>query len=177
MAVEKVEKVEKAENKIAGEQDTKKRTTRKVIILISILVIFIGLALGGYLVWSKYIVPAIGIGGEISKVEKRVEPKNEIGTMFPLQPFIVNLADSSGKRFLKITMELELSDEALGEEMKVRLPQIKDSILLLLSSKDFDDIYTVGGKIKLREEIIIRVNTFLKHGIVKNVYFTEFVIQ
>ena len=166
------------EDKVEGEQEPKKKGSKKVIIiLISVLVIFLGLAGGGYFVWSKYISPAIGLDEETSKAVKKAEPKDEIGTMFPLEPFIVNLADSSGKRFLKTTMELELSDEALAEEIKARLPQIKDSILLLLSSKNFNDIYTVHGKIKLREEIIIRVNTFIKHGIIRNVYFTEFVIQ
>ena len=164
------------EEKLEGEQEPKKKGSKKII-LISVLVILLGLAGGGYFVWNKYIAPAVGLDGEPSKAVKKVEPKDEIGTMFPLEPFVVNLADSSGKRFLKTTMELELSDEALAEEIKARLPQIKDSILLLLSSKNFNDIYTVHGKIKLREEIIIRVNTFLKHGRVRNVYFTEFVIQ
>ncbi len=166
------------EDKVETEQEPKKKGSGKLIIIfISVLVFFLGLAGGGYFVWSKYVAPAIGLSGETSKAVKKAEPKDEIGTMFPMETFIVNLADSSGKRFLKTTMELELSDEELAEEIKARLPQIKDSILLLLSDKNFDDIYKVHGKIKLREEIVIRINTFLKHGTIRNVYFTEFVIQ
>ncbi|MBW2087159.1 MAG: flagellar basal body-associated FliL family protein [Deltaproteobacteria bacterium] len=57
------------------------------------------------------------------------------------------------------------------------MPQIKDSLLVLLSSKTFIDIKTVEGKMRLRMEIIGRINNFLTSGRVKNVYFTEFVVQ
>jgi flagellar FliL protein len=111
------------------------------------------------------------------KAEKAVQQAGMPGTMFPLDSFIVNLAGSEGKRFLKITLDLELDKAEAAEEAKARLPQVKDSILVLLSSKTFEEVYTVQGKFKLRDEIISRTNSFLKSGKVKNIYFTEFVIQ
>lgn len=115
--------------------------------------------------------------GEKSEKDKEVGQAGMPGTMFPLESFIVNLAGSEGKRFLKITIDLELDKAEAAEEVKARLPQVKDSILILLSSKSFEEIYTVQGKFKLRDEVISRTNSFLKTGKVKNIYFTEFVIQ
>ena len=111
------------------------------------------------------------------KAEEAVQQSGLPGTMFPIESFIVNLAGSEGKRFLKVTIDMELDKAQVADEAKARLPQIKDSILVLLSSKTFEEVYTVQGKFKLRDEIISRTNSFLKTGKVKNIYFTEFVIQ
>ena len=70
-----------------------------------------------------------------------------------------------------------MSNTALSNEITANLPKIKDSILILLSSKTFKDIYTVEGKFKLRDEITTRINRFLVTGQVRSIYFTEFVIQ
>ena len=62
-------------------------------------------------------------------------------------------------------------------ELDDKLQKITDSILVLLSSKTFDDVYSVEGKFRLKDEITMRVNRFLLLGHVRDAYFTEFVIQ
>ena len=61
--------------------------------------------------------------------------------------------------------------------MKARLPQMRDLLLTLFTSKTFDEIRTPEGKQQLREEIIERVNQVLDRDLVKAVYFTEFIVQ
>lgn len=97
--------------------------------------------------------------------------------MFPLDTFVVNLADSGGKRYLRATLQLELVPEQVAETFEQRLPQIRDVILTILPTKTFEDIRTVAGKAALREEILQRLNTLLNVEGVANIYFTEFVIQ
>ena len=97
--------------------------------------------------------------------------------MVPLNPFLVNLSRTEGKRFLKVTMTLELNSPEVQAEVKNNTQKILDSILVLLSSKTFEDVYSIQGKFKLKDEITTRVNRFLVMGHVKNVYFSEFVIQ
>lgn len=101
----------------------------------------------------------------------------DLGVMFTLDPFVVNLAGSGGKRFLKVTATLELSSPEVNPEIKENLQKITDSILVLLSSKNFEDVYSVQGKFKLKDEIATRVNRFLVVGHVKDAYFSEFIIQ
>ncbi|MEC9019274.1 MAG: flagellar basal body-associated FliL family protein [Nitrospinota bacterium] len=50
-------------------------------------------------------------------------------------------------------------------------------MLVLLSSKSFEDVYSVQGKFKLKDEVTTRVNRFLVVGHIKDAYFTEFIIQ
>lgn len=99
------------------------------------------------------------------------------GAIKPFEPFIANLADDGGKRYLKATFQVEFLGEGVPPELDGRLPQVRDLLLTLLTSKTFDDVRTPDGKQQLREEIINRVNQVLERDAVKAVYFTEFIVQ
>ena len=121
---------------------------------------------------------------EEEKVEEKTlseEPKPakkvKKDLMFHLEPFIVNLAKSGGNRFLKVTVSLEMSSPEVRLGLKKNIQKVTDSILLLLSTKTFKDVYSVQGKFTLKGEITTRVNQFLTEGQVKGAYFTEFIIQ
>ena len=121
---------------------------------------------------------------EEEKVEEKAsseEPKPvkkvKKDLMFHLDPFIVNLAKSGGNRFLKVTVSLEMSSPKVRLGLKKNIQKVTDSILLLLSTKIFKDVYSVQGKFTLKGEITTRVNQFLTTGQVKEAYFTEFIIQ
>ena len=153
--------------------------------IIGIIVGLLVLGGGGYYAYINFFQekpaeekPAEGEEGkEEGKEEAPAEEDLNLGVMFPMDPFIVNLAGSEGKRFLKVTIFLELSTPEVREEIKGKIQKVTDSILVLLSSKAFEDVYSVQGKFKLKDEITTRVNRFLVVGHIKDAYFTEFVIQ
>lgn len=99
------------------------------------------------------------------------------GAMFDMEPFIVNLADSPEIRYLKITVKLEVENEAVSAELSSRVPQIRDTVLVLLSSKDSNTVRTTQGKFQLRDEITQRVNGLLSKPGIRSAYFTDFVVQ
>lgn len=171
---------EKKEINDVEETKGRKSSIFKVLILILVfLVLLIALALGGFIAWTKYVAPIIGKGqhGGPDVKEKVVIADTSLGPMLPLDPFIVNLSEPAGKRFIKVTMEFELSSRELENEVKNKLPQFKDHIITVLSSKSLEDVITAEGKFKLKEEIMSRVNQNLKTGVIRNVFFTEFVVQ
>ncbi|GMB93728.1 Flagellar basal body-associated protein FliL [Helicobacter bizzozeronii] len=101
-----------------------------------------------------------------------------LGPLFPLSdPFVVNLISNNGRRYLKTSISLELSDPKLLQEIKAKETAIKDTIIEILSSKSYEEIITLKGKNKLKEEIRSNINSFLIDGFIKNVFFTDFVIQ
>lgn len=69
-----------------------------------------------------------------------------------LETFTVNLA--GGDRFLQLGIVLQLKDDGVVEKVKTYLPQIRNRILLLLSSKTADDLESPEGKQKLIGEIL-----------------------
>ncbi len=101
-----------------------------------------------------------------------------------LNEFIVNLNDPIGRRYIKINMKLELAKKEYEDKIRsdeLLIPQIRDVIFLIISSKSYDDLRTVSGKLTLKQEIISKVNEVLskKFGedVVTNCFFTDFVIQ
>ena len=109
------------------------------------------------------------------------EPVEALGTpavtapVYPMEKFIVNLNKSEGERFLEVTLELEFPDTEYMEELQAKMPQLKDAILLILSNKTFTDIQGIEGKIALRKELILKINTILQKNKIRNLYYTEFV--
>lgn len=153
--------------------------------IIGIIVGLLVLGGGGYYAYINFFQekpveekPAEGEEGkEEAPAEAPAEEDLLLGVMFPMDPFVVNLAGSEGKRFLKVTIFLELSTPEVHLEIKENIQKVTDSILILLSSKAFEDVYSVQGKFKLKDEITTRVNRFLVVGHIKEAYFTEFIIQ
>ena len=105
------------------------------------------------------------------------EPSPLIGVLFELDPFVVNLADPKARHFLKATITLELTSDKAKERAEKLLPKVRNDIILLLSSQTLEDVITMEGKIRLRDEIAARVARIIGEGAVRNVYFAQFVVQ
>jgi flagellar protein FliL len=148
-----------------------------VIIITSVAFVFLAIMGGGfYVMWTKIVslIPPEEIAEEALEEEAET---TVIGEMFPLDTFVVNLADGNGKRYLRATMQLELSPEQTVATLEQRLPQIRDVVLTILPTKQFQEIRTVEGKATLRTEILTKLNELFNSASVANIYFTEFVIQ
>lgn len=74
----------------------------------------------------------------------------------PLEVFTVNLKDERGERFAQVGVTLELKDAAAENELKERLPAVRNEILLLLSSKRIEELLTDEGKRELAQQIRAR---------------------
>ncbi|RJQ84844.1 MAG: flagellar basal body protein FliL [Desulfobacteraceae bacterium] len=154
-----------------------------LIIVIGAVVLMMAMMGGGFLLlWQKMVVTIAQVqdqNGAEQKVEeeKKVAAEPAMGPIYKMETMIVNLADQGGKRYLRITMELELSSPEVIEEIDRRLPQLRDAILMILPSKPYADISTTPGKVSLRDELIAKINSVLKKGTVATIYFTEFVVQ
>ncbi len=162
--------------------------SKKVIIIIAaVFFLLMGMMGGGFfLLWSQMNASIAAVqsqNGEDGEEEEVVEEEATIGPLYRLDTLIVNLADHGGKRYLRVTMELELKpnekvDAAeVVEEIEMRLAQLRDTILMILPTKQYAEISTTAGKIAVRDEIMSKLNTLLKKGQVAKIYFTEFVVQ
>jgi len=163
--------------------------SNKVLLILMGLVLVLVLGMGGgmFMIWSKLsavspkaVVPETG--AEVAPDKAKPE---EIGAVVSVDTFIVNLADTGGNRYLRVTMDLELAGKpadksggkTAGDELAKRMPQIRDAILMILSTKRYSDISTPEGKTALREEILNAANGLLASSQISRIYFKEFVIQ
>lgn len=180
---------ENKEVSMAAEVEKKEESTApakkgKGLLIAIIAVAVIGAAAGAYFIFGgNKSAPAEGLGAQAEAPSDEAPAGAKGGTaskdsgLFNLEPFIVNLQDNSGTRYLKLTVNLELTEGASAADLTAQATQIRDSLIILLSSKSYTDIGSVEGKYLMRDEIVARVNQFLKKGKIKTAYFTEFVIQ
>jgi flagellar FliL protein len=98
----------------------------------------------------------------------------------PLEPFVVNLADSDTARYLRVKISLMVDDKSklkeIEENQALQL-KVRDVILQTLTRKTSQDLINDDGKKKLRKEIQDEVGPFFKEPKLNDVMFTEFVIQ
>ncbi len=163
-----------AEEVEEGSEVQKKSKKGLFIIIIIVVLLLGGGGFGAY--WFLLRAPA-PTAEELAEIEAAKKPEPVILPVFALKPFVVNLADKKSRRYLKVTMKLELSNEELLEEVDKRRAQLRDVVLTLLSSKTANEIGSMEGKFLLRQDIIKRVNVNLVTGKVTKIYWEEFVIQ
>jgi flagellar protein FliL len=86
------------------------------------------------------------------------KPKDEHPPVFvTLDPFVVNLAGEAS-HYLQVGIDLKVADAEVPDQIKARLPEIRNAVLLLLSSKQVEELGTLDGKNRLRQEIRAAVN-------------------
>lgn len=135
-----------------------------------------------FMMWTKIstlssqTIDAETLTAEEAEAEE-ADVEEKLGPIYSLDSFIVNLNNPAYRKYLRVTMDLEVGEEEDLDKIIERLPQIRDRVLTILPNKQFEDIISAEGKTVLREEILTALNSFFNTEVVSNVYFTEFVIQ
>jgi flagellar FliL protein len=125
-----------------------KAKSKSPLMLIGVAVF--ALILGGGAAWFFV--------GHKSDSRAEVKAKHTSAPVFiTLEPFVVNLAGDT-QRFLQVGIDLRIIDPHVSDQIKVHLPEIRNGVLLLLSSKSAEDLNGVEQKNRLREEIRAAVN-------------------
>ena len=163
-------------------------TNKLLIVLISLLILLIIGGAAGFIYYINQkesveatkqqelaVQPTDSIQQEASTEE---ETLSEVGPLYPLEPFTVNLQSSDSKDvYLKITLSLELSNKELSKELDAKIAVIRNNIILILSNKSVTDLSSDAGKAALCDEIKEQLNPLLDDGEIRNVYIVSFIIQ
>lgn len=163
-----------------ADTDTPKKKGGKLkwILLIFLILLLIG---GGVGAWYYFFsdLPGSKKAGEADGA-----PRETVKTSAPqnlqtatLDPFLVNLADPLGKRYIKVTFDVEISNPEVAEELAKQKPKVRDSVIMLLSSKTYADLAPAESKLELKTEVANRLNQILGGPKVTRVFITEMVIQ
>ncbi len=147
------------------------------MLIILAALVALGLGAGGtfFLLGGKE-EPVAAEAGEADA--EPVEPDTEFQErVFSLDPFVVNVTGEGYPRYLKMQVAFEMNTAEGRIEIESRVAQVRDTTILLLSSKRLSDISDFEGKALLKDDLRDRVNSLLKAGRVESVLFTEFVVQ
>jgi flagellar basal body-associated protein FliL len=143
-------------------------------------------------------VPTVAVAAEHEAAPVAVPETHEYqpgeGLMVNMSTKIINLLDPGGHKYIRLTVVVEVAPdnpeyESLPEEEKTayltefedelnaRMPIMDDTVITLLSTKTYDELYTADGKEKLRLEIMETLSGKLPDLHLISIYFTEFVVQ
>lgn len=96
------------------------------------------------------------------------------------ESIITNISGTNGRRFLKARINLEVANTEVEGKVRGRMVQLRDRLISLLSAKTIDELDGWERQDVIRREIRDEFNILLhsegSEG-VKQIYFTEFVIQ
>lgn len=201
MATKEKKEIEAALPEGQAEKPKKKSKAKRIIIILAILLMTLGGAgLGAY--WWLFLrepgamPPAEEVTEQAAaapaestpppaeneqtlnnaRIERQTSLPRSGGMVLALPPVTVNLADPSGRRYLKLGMEVEVNSD-VSKELKQQNARIRDSIIMLLAGKTYGEVSSPDGKVLLKAEIAARLNQILGAQRVVRVYLTDFVVQ
>lgn len=116
-----------------------------------------------------------GAAGD-ARIERQSDLPRSGGMVLPLPSITVNLSDPAGRRYLKMSMEVEVNAD-VSAALQANNARIRDAIIMLLAGKNYADIASPDGKVLLKAEVAARLNQILGAQRVIRVYFTDFVVE
>ena len=169
------DKNEAAESAADKKAPAKAKGKGKLFVILGVVFVLLGGGgAGAFFMLRKPADPEAAAKAEEEK--KHEAPKGIIS----FEPFVVNLADPGGKRFLRINVRLLVPEEEEAkhlEENKVAVERLRAAILELLTEQTSDVIVQAEGKAALKTKIIEHATHIIEPVEVADVLFSDFVVQ
>jgi flagellar FliL protein len=149
------------------------KSKKKLIIIIAAVALLAG---GGGAAWYFLQPKADAHKKEVKKEEPEKPP-----VFVTLETFTVNLQPDPDEKFLQVDLTVKVAKPEQEEELKQHMPEIRNRVLMLLSSKKASELTSLEGKNALAKEITDQIKLpFSKEGKpqeIQGVFFTSFVVQ
>lgn len=163
---------EAVENK-SGEETTNKQESGSSLIskVGKIFLIVVVLCLQG---WLAYYI----VGNNYSTFYKHFHSsKKQPSVFYEIKDVVVNPANTKGERYLLVSLGIEVDNKADLSILKKQKPVIRDRIITTLAQESMQDLSSVKGRHKLKVDLLQTINHILKKKMVRNLFFTEYVMQ
>lgn len=173
------------ENKEQGENQAAKGNgggalNKLLLPLIAVVNLSI-LGAGAYLTYKGTLGTTMPVLKEPAALEE-LEAERELSSgfqdpvLYTMPSFTVNL-EGMPRRLIRVEMSFAMLDKVGFEEIARNGPFVRDTIVRILNRKTFDDVESIQGKLFLKDEISVAINEVLREGVVKDIYFNEFLVQ
>jgi flagellar FliL protein len=173
--------------------------------LVPIMMIMNTLLIAGVLVFVLKKPAAVGVGGpapaaaaegehgggehgEKAEKSEHGEDKGEHGggehgaaggpgPMVKLENFVIQLRAVDAERYVRVAFDLELGLPTDEEAIKVRLSQIRDSVISYFSDRTLDELRGSDGMDHIKATLLKRLDGVVPGHRIKAIYITDFIIQ
>ena len=145
----------------------------KLLIIIVLAVVLIAAAGAG----AFFLMSGSDESVDASESAEEVVPV-QTAFFFEIPEILVNLASSgSATRYLKLRLNLEVSQEIDLVTLEQLMPRVVDDFQLYLRQLRVEDLNGSAGIYRLKEDLLIRANQSAAPVKVQNVLFKEVLIQ
>ena len=132
--------------------------------------VVLALGAGGGAYWAYFAAPGASAA----------EPPPKPPAVLSLEPFVVNLADPGGRRFIRLTLGLVVEGEehvaAFGEDAILRT-RVRSALIELIAQQTAESLVKPDGKAAIKARVAEVVMAHAEHLKVTDVLFTEFIVQ
>ena len=129
------------------------------------------LSLGGFFIYRNS--PPFHILHLKSIVQQKV---SILPMIYSMDPISTNLDQEVGQ-FIWLKVNFEVFDKESLNELRQVEGLVTSALVGILNEKSFDELESIQGKLVLKDQIILKVNNLLLHGLIQNIYFSEFAVQ
>ena len=185
MAEDEATKKRKSEDEEASEEGSGGK--RKLILLIVGAVLLLGLGIGGgVLVGTMMAEDSNSAENVVADEEKeedsgRKKKDDRHNVYITVGKLLAAVEHEGSTRYIQAEVDLVGYEKTVMDDAQHNIPALRNRLLLLFASQNFDEARTIAGRERLRVESLKAVNDVLeldpKGDRVEDVYFTAFVIQ
>jgi flagellar FliL protein len=170
-----------------------KKGKKKLIIILVVVLLLLAAGGGGAVFFMKKKAAAAAAAAEDGEHAEEVVEAKPSGppTFVPLDPFVVNLADKGADRYAQVAVTFQIDDAKFADQLKLYMPAIRNSILMILAQKTSEELLDRAGKEALAEEIMAEAIRPMNleagdshgkskgkpHNPITKVHFANFIIQ
>ncbi|HVM82140.1 MAG TPA: flagellar basal body-associated FliL family protein [Stellaceae bacterium] len=161
----------------SSEESEPKRGGKKRLLVLGGGAVLLLAITGGVLAYTGFLGKGESGSSAQSAQETAAQPAKP-GVFYDLPDLLVNL-NSSGRKasFLKISVSLELESQADVARLQAVMPRIIDNFQVYLRELRVEDLRGSAGIYRLREELLVRVNSAAAPVKVRDVLFKEMLVQ
>ena len=167
----------------AGAEDAEEaspagKTSKKKLVLFIVLPVLLLLVGGAGAYFAGLLDPLLGKSAEHAEEAAEPDPVAVQVVFFDLPEMLVNL-NAGGRKtnYLKITVSVELENDAAVDQINQSMPRIVDSFQVYLRELRIEDLSGSAGLQRLRVELLLRVNAAAHPAVIKDVLFKEMLVQ
>jgi flagellar FliL protein len=154
----------------------KRKRPLKKIVLFGVLPLLVIAGIGGAMVSGLFGGGEDEAAGEETAMAEPADAHQAV--FYDLPQMLVNL-NGSGRQssFLKIQVSLELGSPEAVPEVEAALPRIVDNFQVYLRELRPDELSGTKGVVRLKEELLVRVNRAVEPVTVYDILFKEILVQ
>lgn len=173
-------KKKKAEKAVKEVKETGGSTTKTIIIFTVILLVVGAVSFTGFYFFLKSQTPELTAGTNVTTDGKKALPRDIKEAYLDLgEEFLVNLADDSGKRYVKakVVIKYNEKDKDFVKAIDNNKIILRDSTIEFLRGKSVKDFKEASSMEEMKKEFLQKLNKDIGRDCIFDVYFQSLIVQ